>query len=106
MPWALTTPLNTGDLDTGAYAEVKIVAVIYRKDSISVDLEYGNTVDGNWAKGHLPVGKERSHLIIGEKYDTLVAHVTLASELTWDAVKRGLYNHLAAEGIIDPGGVV
>ena len=32
MPWLLSTPLSTGDLDTGAYAEVKIVSVSHRSN--------------------------------------------------------------------------
>ncbi len=109
MPWQLTTPVNTGDLDASNYAEVKIVGVSHRTNQklISVELEYGNTVDGEWVRGHTPIGKVSSHVIEGQKYtDLITTHATQDGELSYDAAKRGLFEHLVAEGVTDPGAVV
>lgn len=108
MPWLLTTAVNTGDLDTGTYGEVKITGMSHRPDQkmIIVDLQYGNTVSGAWIGGHLPASKAGSHVIRDAKYDTLITtHVSNDGELTYIAAKRALYEHLLAEGVIDPGNV-
>ena len=108
MPWLLTTALNTGDLDSGTYAEVKITNMTHRPNQnlIMVELEYGNTVNSDWAPGHLPAGKSGSHIIEGQKYTDLVTtHASLNGELTYIAAKRALYEHLETEGVIDAGSV-
>lgn len=108
MPWRLSASLSTGDLDIGAYDEVKIISMLHRPNQnlIAVGLEYGNTVDRIWVPGHLPVGKESSHTIQGQKYDDLIAtHMSADKELTYAAAKRALYEHLVAEGVIATGNI-
>jgi hypothetical protein len=109
MPWQLTTPVTVGDLDpNGPYGEVKIMRQVHdaRRKLISIDLEYGNTVDGEWVRGIPPADKTTSHVISGDAYDTMVTtHATNDGELTYDACKRGLYEHLSTEGVIDAGSV-
>ena len=108
MPWQLTTPVDTGDLDSVSYAEVKIVDMVHRanRSLIVIQLEYGNTVDGEWIRGTMPASKVNSHSIQGDDYTALVTgHKTLANELSYVAAKRALYEHLASQGVIDAGTV-
>jgi hypothetical protein len=109
MPWQLTTPVNVGDLDEANYDQVKITKMVHdaRRKMIRVTLEYGRTVDDVWVPGKRPAGKTTSVLIKGDDYTTLVTtSVTETDELTYDATKRGLYDWLSANGVIDAGSVV
>jgi len=110
MPWQLTTPVSVGDLDpNGPYNQVKILMQVHDgyRNHIRVDLEYGNTVDNEWVRGIKPTNKDTSYIIMGQDYTDLVTgHATEDGELTYDAVKRGLYEHLATKGVIDPGSIV
>ena len=108
MPWKLTTPVDTGDLDSTPYGEVKIVDLTHRPNAglMVVLIEYGNTVDKAWVQGMMPAGKTTSHAIQGDDYVSLVAtHRTLPDELSYVAAKRALYEHLASKGVIPAGAV-
>ncbi len=109
MPWLLTTPIDTGDLDTVDYGEVKIVD--HRQGSgqpkIVLMLQYGNTVDGSWVPGIAPVGKQIAYVADNDDYlELITTHMTYDGELTYQAVKRGLYEHLNAKGVIGPGSII
>ena len=110
MAWQLTTPVVVGDLDpNGPYTQVKILYQVHdgRRNQIRVDFEYGNTVEDSWVAGITPSGKEGSCTIEGEDYLTLVStHSPNEGELTYDAVKRGLYEYLVQKGIISSGTVI
>ena len=110
MPWQLTTPVNAGDLDpAGTYAQIKIVMQqhLSNQEIISLGFEYGNTVSDVWVPGVLPIGLPTSAMISGADYTTLVTtHASIDGELTYVAVKRGLYEYLAANSIIAAGTVV
>ena len=110
MPWQLTTPVTVGDLDSSSYTQVKIVDTAHRSRNVRkvvLMLEYGNTVDGEWVRGHLPSEKKGDYTIFGDEYDTLVStHTSLDGELSYIASKRGLYEHLLAMGVIGPGVMV
>ena len=127
MPWLLTTPIDSGDLDDGNYGEVKITRFVQdsNRNQIQLRLEYGNTVDGKWESGYLPKGKS-PHAVInnsgGSDYNNLVASAIpdvqtsdpgdpvryveagdVWVERTYYAVKRDLYDYLVTKGIIDAG---
>lgn len=126
MPWNLTTAVSTGDLADSDYAQVKIVRQLkdsYRNE-IKLELEYGNTVDGNWIGGMLPNGKQPSHTISGQDYADIKANAkpdvqtsdpedsdryfvsgSVWVERTWYAAKRALYEELEDKGVIAAGSV-
>lgn len=110
MPWELTTPVQTGDLDpNGPYEQIKIMKMLYdnRSGLIDVILEYGNTVDNEWVKGQQPVGLESHVTITGDDYVALsTTHASNDSELTYDAMKRALYELLNTNGNIAAGSIV
>ena len=107
MPWTLTTPVAVGDLDpNGPYTQVKIVSQTHDSVNgiITLFLEYGKTAEGKWVAGLPMKSKQVSVVIQGEDYDTLVeGSEPEVEELTYDAVKRGLYAYLLDEAIIGPG---
>ena len=107
MPWALTSPVTVGDLDpNGPYSQVKLVNQAHDSVNgiIALYLEYGNTTGGVWVPG-IPVRTQQSAVTIeGADYVALTEGSTaLPGELTYQAVKRGLYAYLAAHSIIGPG---
>lgn len=110
MPWQLTTPYSGGDLDTtGVYNQVKVLRLNWRvfpKASVSLDLQYGTTVDDAWIPGLTPQGKPGTVYIDGDDYAGFMAHVSNDGELTYDAVKRGVYEWLNANGHLDAGSIV
>jgi len=59
MPILLTTPKNTGDLDSnapdGEYKELKIISFSLNPNQkkLYCVLEYGNTINDEWVKGVL-----------------------------------------------------
>lgn len=101
MPIQLTTPLNAGDMSSDTFDHVKIMRQVHdaRRGQVMLDLEYG-TVDGSdWVAGSARPGDETNYptsvVIEGDAYNTLVTtHASNDGELTYDAVKRGLYEHL------------
>jgi hypothetical protein len=130
MPWTLTTPVETGDLDTVDYAELQIVRMTHLSlpdaESIVVDLQYGNTVNGVWVEGiAIPTGKAKTVTIIGTDYTDLItnaipdvqtsdpsnpnyyydASASVWVERTFAASKRGLYEWMYDNGYIDAGSV-
>lgn len=110
MPWQLTTPVDTGDLDpNGPYAQVKIMKFTHdsRIQRIHIALEYGNTVDDEWVPGKQPSSRPSSVVITGDDYISFVStHTTEDDELTYNATKRGLYEWLLANGHIEAGSIV
>lgn len=109
MPWQLDASYNIGDLDTVLHDQVKIVRMTWddRSQSISVVLEYGTTNDGKWIVGLPPVGKSRNVNITGDDYINFTQnHMSQNGELTYNAVKRGLYEWLSDNGYLDAGSVV
>jgi hypothetical protein len=110
MPWQLTNPVETGDLDSGTYAEVKITSHQWLDsvDRLTFGWEYGNTSGGIFqpgVSGHASY-PERSATISGSELDTLKTHVSNDGELTWDANARCLYEWLSTNSKIPPGSVV
>lgn len=106
MPWKLDTPVSVGDLDSNPYQEVRITQFFH--DSVrrllSVQLEYGNTVDGSWVLGLAPRGKATNVTIDGQAYLDMVTSATPeAGEGVYAAVKRTLYAHLRSVSAIGPG---
>jgi len=107
MSWTLTTPVAVGDLDpNGPYAEVRIVRQAH--DSVSsrivIDLEYGNTVNGDWVQGLEVRSRPTSIMVQGDEYAALVGSAEPAEgETTYAAVKRGLYEFLLSKDLIGPG---
>jgi hypothetical protein len=109
MPWQLTTPVSTGDLDATNYGEISITEFRFSnsRELIFVTMQYGNTVDGEWVPGFTPVNKADSHVFDGGTFLSLVTTSTPdPGELTYVAVKRALFEQLFADGIIAPGTVV
>ena len=127
MPWLLTTPIDAGDLDSGTYAEVKIIRFTQdpSRERFNVRLEYGNTVDGKWISGFSPRSKDAHATIMGTDYTDLVSAAVpdvqtsdpadavkyeavgaVWVERTYYAVKRALYEWLNTNGIIDAGSIV
>jgi len=109
MPWQLTTPVDVGSLDVANYDQLKIVRMTHVASGaqrVEVQIEYGRTVDNQWVRGMDPVGKTTYFIISGADYDNLVTHISNDSELTYEAVKRGLYEWLSANGHIDAGAIV
>lgn len=107
MPWTLTIPISTGELDAaGPYTQVRIVRQLHDslRSVIGIDLEYGNTVNNVWVSG-LPVrSRPMSVMVQGNEYDTLVEEsMPEEGESTYDAVRRGLYAFLAAKNVIGDG---
>jgi hypothetical protein len=99
MPLKLTTAVQTGDLDSTSYGEVKIVGMTHRvaRKMIMLDLEYGNTVDGEWKRGYTPSNRQGSYVIEGQEYDDMSAALA--------TFERVLYTHLNTEGVVDPGSI-
>jgi len=110
MPWQLTTAYSGGDLDpTGTYDQVKIRQQTWddRRNSMSVELEYGTTDAGAWKKGLNPAGKPTFVMIEGQDFVDLVTNATpQAGESVYQAVKRTLYEYLSTAGELDPGSIV
>lgn len=130
MPWDLNTPVNTGDLDEGNYSQAKVTRLMQdsNRNNMRVNLEYGNTVGGVWERGKAPpAGKRPVYQIEGDEYTTLVDTATprvflsdpsdpnfvevdvggtpVWVEKTYVATKRGVYEHLEAQGVIDAGSI-
>jgi len=106
MPWQLTTAIDTGDLDTAPYGEVKIIRQAHDsvRQVIAIDLEYGNTDQSIWKPGLQPKSRFTSVFIQGSDYTALIGEsVPEEGETTYDAVKRGLYEFLAEKNFIGPG---
>lgn len=106
MPWKLDKPVSVGDLDLNPYQEVRIIQ--FFNDSVrqvlSVDLEYGNTVDGNWVAGIAPRSKPTTVMISGQTYRDMIETATpLEGEKVYAAVKRTMYEYLRISGAIGPG---
>ena len=111
MPWELDTPVTTGGLDlSGPYDQIMIIRQGHdaRRRWITLEMEYGNTLSGVWVPGVAnPIGAEVSCVILDDDYSTLInTHTTNDGELTYNAVKRGLYEYLSASGIIPSGTMV
>jgi hypothetical protein len=109
MPWLLTTPLDVGDMDEADYTHVRIIHQTHDsvRAFIQLGLEYGRVVNNAWVPGTTPKGKPSSCFIIGADYDTLTtASTPELNELTYDAVKRGLYQYLVTKEVIGAGTLV
>jgi hypothetical protein len=124
MPWALIEPKKSGDLDVVPYTEVKIISFFQDPNLHRIDLrlEYGNTVEGTWVPGYLPVGKKDHANIYAADYASLVSGSVpdvqtedpgdpdryaqvgnIWVERTYHATKRALYEWLAVNEVIEPG---
>ena len=113
MPWLFDTPKDVGDMDpNGPYTQAKIMRQVHdaRRSQVQLELEYGNTVDDAWVAGIQPAegsGLETSYSISDQEYvDLVTTHTSNDGELTYDAVKRGLYDHLNTEGVLSSGSIV
>jgi hypothetical protein len=104
MPLQLTTPISAGDLDpsAGSYTQVKVVSLLWREGAVTVTVEKGNSDGGVWYPGLAPV----EFTIYDDPaadpeitdYTDLITHVSNDGELTYAAVKRGIYEWLIAKG--------
>ena len=109
MPWQLDIPLDPGDFSNNVYDQVRIVRQTHDSVSqyIALDLQYGTTVDGSWQSEMQPATKFLSIHVSGAQYvDLLSSSASGDGELTYAAVKRGLYEWLAANDFIASGVVV
>jgi hypothetical protein len=109
MSWQLSTPLDPGDFSLGTYDEVRIVRQHHDsvRSFITLDLEYGTTVSGEWITDIQPASKQNNVFISDNAYTDLVTNaVTNDGETTYDAVKRGLYEWLYTNNFIASGVVV
>lgn len=111
MPWELTTPISTGGVDPSVaeYTECKLIRMLHDAQRLMIfcEFEYGNTNGGVWEPGLNPTNLDTSYPIEGTEYTTLVTTaMPQQGETTYEAVKRGLYEHLASVGVIPPGSVV
>lgn len=102
MPIQLTTPLNPGAMDPGTlYDHCRIARQTHDDNRLMIilNLDYG-TLDGeNWVPGQLQPSSDSEYpssvIIDGEAYTTMITtHQSLDGELTYAAVKRGLYEYL------------
>lgn len=91
----LTTAFDPGDMDSGTYAEAKIIG--FAHDSVAgnfvVTVEYGNTVSGDWVAG---VVKRSTLPPIQDDPDadpavTDYTDFVTANQATYDAMKAALY---------------
>jgi hypothetical protein len=103
MPIQLSTPLNAGDLSSDLYDHVKIMRQVHdsRIGFIILELEYGTVSGSDWVPGSASPGDEanypRSVIIVDTAYtDLITTHTTNDGELTYNSVKRGLYEFLQA----------
>ena len=110
MPWTLTTPIQTGGLDSDAYDKIKITKFLQDavRNMMEVHIEYGREeTQGEatvWIPGFAPKTRQTYFRIEGEDYLTLVTtHLPNEGELTYEAVKRALYTWLNTNGHIDAG---
>jgi hypothetical protein len=109
MPLLLTTPVDTGDLDSFSYDRVKIInfRVDVEGEAIEFEVQFGSVVDNNWVPGLMKRNKrfsirnegrldENGDLIQGERqeYNEVVSSVSLTDELIYDGVARVLYQWL------------
>ena len=125
MPWNLTTPVNVGDLDTVDYSEITMTGLRHdsRRKMLMLEIEYGNTVDGEWKAGFSPANKQTNFILTDTEYDSVTAgsvpdvqtsdpgspaYAQVGSvwvERTYVAVKRGCYEWLVAQGHIGAGSI-
>jgi hypothetical protein len=102
MPIRLTTAMNAGDIDPDStYDHVRIVRQSHdaARLAITLDLEYGTLSGSDWIPGPASPSFGSKHppsvRIAGDAYMALVTkHMTFDGELTYAAVKRGLYEWL------------
>ena len=104
MPLKLDTAIAVGALDDADYEEVRIIRNTHDsvRKFISMEIEYGRTVDGTWIPGATPKGKERSFHISGQAYTDLIA----ANAAMYVSIKDILYGWLNTNGDVDSGVVV
>lgn len=104
MSYELTTALSAGDLGNEDVPELRIVR--FTHDSVNqrltMTVQYGKTVSGEWVRLHPPAGYPSSVVLTGQEYVDFVT----ANQTTYDTVKSQLYGKLAADGKIPPGTVV
>ena len=102
MPIQLTTQLNSGDMSVDVYDHVKIMRQTHdaRRSHIILDLDYGTITDGEFISGSVAPYSDNlpnSVVISGTDYIVMVTtHVSNTDEVTYEAVKRGLYEYLQA----------
>lgn len=114
MAILLTTPLDTGDIDSVDYAEAKMLEFVWDGNSEQMRLlmQYGNTVSGEWIPGkpfNGPVySNPQYHLITGQAYVDCVSEYCTCSGtpvLVYENVKNILYQYLVDQDIY-PGTIV
>lgn len=112
MPWLLDTPISSGDLDTSDYDIVKITRMSLNSERNQIDVQWQQGyMDGDEMVRGMAQRDASFHASIeGEEYQTLVTtHLPLDTptlELTYAAVKRGLYEWLFAKGLIGAGTII
>ena len=98
MPIQLTTPFDTGAIDSGSYGQVKIIAMnidlIERK--IDLRVQHGNTVNDEWVSGIIVRDiTSKDFTIRDTDYTTIIATESeAAEELYYDKVADTLYQWL------------
>lgn len=104
MPIQLSAALNAGDLATETIDHVRVGNQSHRADKrmIVLSLEYGTVVEANWVSVDIQPAESSSFpssvIIAGSDYTTLTTtHASNDGELTYAAVKRGLYEYLQSK---------
>jgi len=120
MPITLTTPKDTGDLDSNApssqYAELKIIRqdIDIKNKCISLTYEYGNTISGDWVPGiERPITIEITNIPetyddngngnndADNQYNTLVTKLPAnTTESIYDHAAKELYQYLIDKGYV------
>lgn len=119
MPVQLTTPLSGGDLGADM-THAKVTALTHNSEAhyIMVHLKFGTMADGKFAEGdvqpankcqykigpdHAGIGEEGDDDYLAPKteyMDLVGGHTPNVGELTYAAVKRGIYEFLIDNGIV------
>lgn len=106
MPILLTTPLNTGDIDSVNYNEVKILEMTWvgEQSFLRVLIQYGNTVNSAWVAGKNFNGPVKQnpcyHVIEGQDYIDLMGTVCSGTDVNvYGAIKEALYVYLNNKGL-------
>jgi len=112
MSWRLNTPISVGEMAAADYTHLKITGFrwgdrgqIRFSIAYGIDDELGNK--NSFTKGVVKVRRRKVDFSVrGAEYNSLVQHVSNNGELTFDAVKRGLYRWLRDNTHIKPGSII
>lgn len=101
MTRKLNTPIETGALDAlGPYQDLQLIT---RNDPIrrllTIEISYGNTIDGEWAPG-IPPTNATTHVVLREdEYDTFIADNKQVAK----SMEKAIFDLLDLDGKVPPG---